>query len=140
MIPVDWEERDKELAEAVRLSAIRIKALPSYPIRVTKTEIADELGKPDLAKWKLSQLPLTSIAFSEVTESLEDFAIRRIQWVSTCYLQEGVCLAQSQLQQQAGLSGKTAALPRVKRTIAEAMERLYLLNSNASAPLPNCAD
>lgn len=133
---VDWESRDTQLAEAVRLSALRLKNVSGCPVRITKTEIAHELGQPNLAKQPLNKLPLTTQALAEVIESLEEFAIRRIRWATDCYLQEKVYPKHWQLNNRAGLSANTAALPQVKKALDAAFKALDSLSTVGNAELP----
>ncbi len=121
---VNWENRDAQLAEAVKASAQRLRNISSYPVRITKTAIANELEQPNLAKGTLDKLPLTAMAVAEEVETLEEFAIRRIWWARDYYHQENVHPKLWQLKKLAGLSSETADLPQVKAAIEAAVQSL----------------
>jgi len=50
-----------------------------------------------LAKRDLEKLPETAKVLSNVTETSEDFAIRRIYWSAEQFRKEGICPSQNQL-------------------------------------------
>lgn len=121
---VNWENRDAQLAEAVKASAQRLRNIAGYPTRITKTAIANELEQPNLAKGTLDKLPLTAMVLAEEVETLEEFAIRRIWWARDYYRQENVHPTLWQLKKLAGLSSETAALPQVDAAIDAAVQSL----------------
>ncbi|MGV0107580.1 TnsD family Tn7-like transposition protein [Nostoc sp. DSM 114160] len=84
---IDWESRDYQLLEAVKLSALNLKNASERPVRITKTAVANNLGDMNLKQWLicskkmlLSKLPLTAKALDEVVETKESFSIRKNFW------------------------------------------------------------
>ncbi len=76
---INWEGRDQQTAEEVRLSAIEILNETSERlIRVTKTEIGRRMGKLPLLFKSLHKLPQTANQLNTVLETMEDFQERRI--------------------------------------------------------------
>lgn len=88
---MDWGSRDAELAEAVRLSAIKLYKQEGRPNQVTIAAISRELGQLALIQKHLDKLPLTAKVLTDVVETRESFAMRRIDWVASCYTEENVC-------------------------------------------------
>lgn len=73
---VNWNERDKDYCVKVKmLHSQLIKQLP--PIRITKTNLAMRLGKVAMFQRKLDRLPKTQQLLSELTETFQQFQLRR---------------------------------------------------------------
>jgi len=73
---VNWENRDVELAEAVRLAAANLYSQTGRPSQVTVAAIARDLGQLALIQKHTDKLPCTSKALSELAETREAFALR----------------------------------------------------------------
>jgi hypothetical protein len=86
---IDWKRRDAEFAAEARATAERLKQAPGRPIRVSKSLIAQEIGVLPIIYSKAHHLPLTKAVLDEVSESLDDWAARRIQWAAECFRQAG---------------------------------------------------
>lgn len=118
----DWHKVDKELAKRVRHEANRIRSSPGKLVRVSPSLVAGNLGKLALVNKRGYLLPLTCQALSEVCESIEDFAIRRIRWKAASFKSQGVSFNRWQLQLRAGLSsGVVARYPLIRATLEEAV-------------------
>ena len=84
---VDWEKRDLEVLDRVKASVNSI-AQTEIPVRVTMSRIGKSLAKPRLCRigllalleQHLDLMPLTRDYLGSVTESIDDFQIRRIRW------------------------------------------------------------
>ncbi len=100
---VDWEVRDKQLAESVISSALRITRGSGSPIRVTVSAIGRDIGQLALLQQHLDKLPLTAEALTDFVETREEFAVRRIQWIAAQYCQEGLQPARWELIRRAGV-------------------------------------
>jgi hypothetical protein len=100
---VDWNMRDRQLAELVKSSAIRIKNAPGRPIRVTLTAIGRDISQTALLQQHLNKLPLTAEKLVEFVETYEEFAVRRIEWAAIQYEQEGTQPARWELIRRAGV-------------------------------------
>jgi hypothetical protein len=92
----DWASYDEQLKLEVLAEAERIKNLPSRPVKVTPGLISSRLDRR-LAKRDLEKLPETAKVLSNVTETNEDFSIRRIQWSAEQFRKEGICPSQNRL-------------------------------------------
>jgi hypothetical protein len=122
---VDWNARDRQLAEQVRQAAKQLRAEPSRPVRVTRKALGRAIDKLELVSRKenLARLPLTARAVAEVSESYGALAIRRIQWVVHQPRSEPILLNRIQLLHQAGIYAQTLP-PEIEPTIQAALDRL----------------
>jgi hypothetical protein len=76
---VDWHERDKlVLAQVQDVVQLLLKA--EKPIRLTTGRIGKTLDLQALLEQHLAQMPQTKAYLESVTESIEDYQIRRIKW------------------------------------------------------------
>jgi len=121
---VNWESRDAELSESVKLVAAQLYNQPERPTQVTIAAIAREMGQLALIQKHLDKLPLTAKIFADLVETRETFAVRRIQWVVECYRQEGICPQKWQLVRRSGLRPEVELLPSVQNAINEALDVL----------------
>lgn len=85
---VDWKQRDSELATTVRTAAERLRQAPGRPLRVSKFAIAQEIGEVAVIYKQAHHIPKTTAVLKEVSESLDDWAVRRIQWAAKNFHQE----------------------------------------------------
>lgn len=76
---VDWAERDKEVLEKVK-DAVRSLLNEDKPARITISRVGKTIGLMALLEKHLEAMPLTKAYLKSVTESVEDFQIRRIKW------------------------------------------------------------
>jgi len=114
---IDWEKRDKEVAEEIKASVYRLQNTNGYPIKLTLTALGREAGYLKMLTMHLDRLPLTKQIVFHVVETPEDFAIRRIWWLARRYQEEHLCPTRSQLVWRVHISKEIAALPRVKEAI-----------------------
>jgi hypothetical protein len=66
-------------------------------------------------------LPLTVKTLTEVSESVEEAAIRRVNWAAKCYCDEGIRPNKWELLARAGMSNKVAKHPQVIAAINTAI-------------------
>lgn len=101
----DWQARDIQLAEDVRLATDRIKAMEGRPTQITVSAIGRALDKKELLQKKnhLDKLPLTKQALDDVVETQLKFAICRVGWAAECFREEEKAPAKSELALRAGV-------------------------------------
>jgi hypothetical protein len=87
---VDWKKRDFQYAFAVKASASHLKNALGRPVQVTKTAIGRDLGAVTLLQQKLHMMPLTAQVLTNVVETHEEYAVRRVWWAAGLYFQERV--------------------------------------------------
>jgi hypothetical protein len=76
---VDWSVRDREILIQVK-SAIDRLLQNNKPVRITVGRIGVILGLKALLEKHLDKLPQTLAYLKSMTETIEDFQIRRIEW------------------------------------------------------------
>jgi hypothetical protein len=75
----------------------------------------------------MDKLPKTAKAVAESVESFEDYLIRKMEWVTDCYLKEGTMPSRVKLLVQAGIRGRAAGKSsRVQKAVNAVMERLSI--------------
>lgn len=65
---------------------------------------------------------------AELSETREEFAVRRVQWAADSFRQENIVPPRWQLVRRAGLRPKAREMILVKEAIATALESLKLDN------------
>ncbi|MEH2039923.1 TnsD family transposase [Nostoc sp.] len=125
---VDWESRDIETMAAVKLSAQQLKDDSTRPIWISRTAIANSLAHPASAwvKRHLKRLPKTAEVLAQLSETREEFAVRRVQWAADCFRQENIVPQRWQLVRRAGLRPEIRELPLVQEAIATALDSFNL--------------
>lgn len=76
---VDWAERDRQVLDNVK-DAVRSLQGEDKPARITISRVGKTIGKLALVEKHLDQMSLTKAYLESVTETVEDFQIRRIKW------------------------------------------------------------
>ena len=112
---MDWPKRDAQLASEVRDAAQCLLKAPGRPIWITKTTIGRTLGKKTLITKEISQLPLTAMALASVVETHQEYALRRLNWATECFLREGIYPKRWQLLSRARREAPNCSLARGER-------------------------
>jgi hypothetical protein len=74
-----------------------------------------------LIQRQLDKLPLTAKTLTEVIETTEEFAVRRIYWVAERYCQESICPKAWQIIRETGIKPYIAEMPKVKEAITSVL-------------------
>jgi hypothetical protein len=85
-IPINWAERDSDLAQKVSIAAEAIRNQPGKPVRVTKMKIAQSLEAKNQILNLSPRLSETKAVLGKMVESREDFAIRRLIWAKEFFV------------------------------------------------------
>lgn len=121
---IDWASRDTHLAQEVSVAAEHLRKSSPRPQRVTRNAIAMYIG----GVWEfwshLEKLPITARKLEDVTESHENFAIRRLWWTVECCRKENIYPTRQQLIRKAGLRA-TIKSARVENAVEEALLSLH---------------
>ncbi len=133
---VDWEKRDLQLAEEVKLAALLLKNLPGRPIRVTTSAIGREVSQLALIQKHLDKLPLTANTLLEYVEAQEEYAVRRVHWAAEKYRREHIYPHRWQLVKHAGVE-RLARKPQVEEAIDAALRSLNSSMSHNSDFTPS---
>jgi hypothetical protein len=124
---LDWAKEDTLLAKAVAEAVIKIKK-SGPPIRVTVKAIAALTGHLARLRKGLRKLPQTASLINSHLESTEDFAVRRIKWVSKSFRTEQIIPTKTAFIRRALIESYVTARNKV---ILQAMEDALLkLGSN----------
>jgi hypothetical protein len=121
---IDWPTRDAEMALAVKQEAEKLRRMPGRPIGISETALAKRIGKLSVISKHGDKLPLTLKALKEMSETIEDYAVRRAQWATACLRAEGIRPSRGQVQIRAAISHRVATRPQVKRAITDALRTL----------------
>lgn len=77
---IDWNKRDQDMAEKVKVVAEQIRNKDGKPIRISSEEIFRQLGVKKVHGTVLEKMPLTLEILKKVTESFLEFDLRRVRW------------------------------------------------------------
>ena len=121
---IDWASRDIQLAEEVKEAAehLRNSSSPS-PRRVTQNAIVSYISRSALSRSDLNRLPLTAKMLAYLTESHEDFAIRRLWGTIQRCRKENVHPTRQQLIRDANLR-KIIGSHRMEKALEDALQSL----------------
>lgn len=137
-IRVDWPKRDVEFSEAVRREAQRLKNSPGRPVRVTASGVASALGCLTMIRRRRDLLPLTIKTLTEVSESVEEIAVRRVEWAARVFRGEGIRPNISEFLMRVGTTTDVAKRPQVEAAINAALLSIQP-SERATAKLPTAA-
>ena len=99
---VDWSLRDREiLAQAQNI--VKELLRENKPVRITIGRIGTTLRCKALLEKHLDKLPQTRAYLESVTETVEDFQIRRIEWAVEKLDSQGEDIKEWKLLRLAGL-------------------------------------
>jgi hypothetical protein len=99
---VDWHERDKLiLAQVMDVLPQLLKA--EKPVRITTGRIGKTLDVQALLEKHIDKMPLTKAYLESVSESIENYQIRRIKWAIVKLEQQGQEVQPWKVVRMAGL-------------------------------------
>ncbi|MBW4599042.1 MAG: TnsD family transposase [Calothrix sp. FI2-JRJ7] len=79
IVKVDWDERDKHILKKA-MDTVQSLLNQEKLVRINKSRIAKNIGSLALIEKHLDLMPLTKAYLESVTETIEEFQIRRIKW------------------------------------------------------------
>lgn len=100
---VDWERRDNEIQSLVQAAVKKLLEMQGKPRRITVSCIGAMIGQRPLLEKHLDKMPMTKELLSEVTETPEQFRLRRIKWAILQLLEGGESLAEWKVFKKAGI-------------------------------------
>lgn len=77
---VDWSQRDKDILRRVQTAVDKIMNAAGKPRRLTMSRIGEICGEKALMEKHLDRLPETQDYLNSVTETEEQFRVRKIKW------------------------------------------------------------
>ncbi|MEB3103976.1 TnsD family transposase [Ferviditalea candida] len=90
---VDWSQRDKDILQRVQTAVDKIMNAAGKPRRLTMSKIGALSGAKALLEKHLDRLPETKAYLNLVTETEEQFRIRKINWAIKELGRDGVELS-----------------------------------------------
>jgi Tn7-like transposition protein D/TniQ len=124
--PVDWQQRDQQLAQLVEISAQRLRHQAGKPMRITLAAIGRDIGQLALLQQHLPKLPAVAQLLDSLVETREAFAIRRIQWVRQQYEEELRIPRRWEFIKRASID-RLATLPQIEEALDSALRKLRSL-------------
>jgi Tn7-like transposition protein D/TniQ len=121
--PVDWRQRDQQLAQLVEISAHRLRHQAGKPTQITLAAIGRDIGQLALLQQHLPKLPVVARLLGHLAETREAFAIRRIQWVTQQYEAEHYHPKRWEFVKRAGIERIVAELS-INEALNEALQKL----------------
>lgn len=86
---IDWDKRDEDVMELVKVAVDVLRNTDDKPERITKTLVAKKINKVTLLQRNLNRLPRTESFLNSNIESLEQFQLRRVKWAIRELSKEG---------------------------------------------------
>ncbi|BBN97583.1 TnsD family Tn7-like transposition protein [Sporolactobacillus terrae] len=99
---VNWVERDQELVKEIKDAVNKLLKFPK-PVRINRSRIGKKIGKLALLERHLAKLPQTNVYLNQVTESVEQFQIRRVRWAAKTLYNQHQDVVAWRIQRLAGL-------------------------------------
>ena len=124
--PVDWQQRDQQLAQLVEISAHRLRHQAGKPMQITLAAIGRDIGQLALLQQHLPKLPAVAQLLDSLVETREAFAIRRIQWVRQQYEEELRIPRRWEFIKRAGID-RLATIPQIEEALDSALRKLRSL-------------
>ncbi len=121
--PVDWQQRDQQLAQLVEISAHRLRHQAGKPTQITLAAIGRDIGQLALLQQHLPKLPVVARLLGGLVETREAFAIRRIQWVTQQYEEELRIPKRWEFIKRAGID-RLATIPQIEEALDAALRKL----------------
>lgn len=76
---INWAVRDREILQQVKQAVEELNQI-TPPVRLTVSRIGTEIGQRNLLEKKINKMPQTKVFLESVTESTEQFQIRRVRF------------------------------------------------------------
>lgn len=103
---VNWLKRDKELLERVQKVAREIRDIADKPVRITVKTLGDGIGQRALLEKHLDRMLETKVFIEEVSESEQDFRLRRVKYVINEMLENGEVIKEWKVLKRAAIKAE----------------------------------
>lgn len=124
----DWKRRDEQLAREVRAYAQELLNLPGRPVRITQNKVLHHLDPSRSFYDRNHHFPLTKHALGQVTETMEEYIIRKIKWVVERCKQDRIAPTRSTLRRLASFpyhANGGVETPAIRTALDTALEMLH---------------
>lgn len=99
---VDWDQRDREVLSQLQKAQMDLLNR-AKPIRISKTSLGKEIANLSLLEKHLHKLPCCIEFIDKVSETKQQFQLRRCRIIIVRMQKEGLPLLEWRIQRQAGL-------------------------------------
>jgi hypothetical protein len=134
---VNWPERDEGLASRIPDAVLKIKARANNPRRISFTRLGRELGMLATIQAKPEKFPKTLQAISEVSETREQFALRRLETAVDHFIGIRLIPNWSELTKRAGINSSLYGRFAIADSVRTALIKVEIAILNQ--PLESCA-
>ncbi|SEO90464.1 TniQ protein [Amphibacillus marinus] len=102
---VDWNERDSTISNEIIPIIVGLMNC-ARPVRVTKSKIGKLINKLALLERHLDKMPLTNFILEDVTETVEEFQVRRVNFYYNKLINHRKSLSLWEIKKVAGLPSR----------------------------------
>lgn len=85
---VDWEQRDEEISDKL-IQAYQRLVHAEKPVFLSKTRLGREIGEIAELDHNIHKLPKSAKTLKALTESIEEYQIRRVEWATSKLIEIG---------------------------------------------------
>lgn len=117
---IDWNGRDEEILIQSQ-NVVNDLLKKEKPVRITISRIGASLGLKALLEKHLDKLPRTKVYLNSVTETVEDFQIRRVRWAVEELERQGEAIMEWKIFRLSGLRENCSG--KVRKAIEESLLR-----------------
>lgn len=100
---VNWEERDKNISQAVSKDIDKLLKLDKI-VRITLSKVGIDTGTLSILEQHLNKLPKTKEVIEQFKESVEDFQIRRVKKIVNDLIKNEEHISEWKIYRKAGIS------------------------------------
>jgi hypothetical protein len=122
--PVDWQQRDQQLAQLVETSAQQLRHQAGNPRQITLAAIGRDIGQQALLQQHLHRLPMTARLVEDFVETRAAYALRRVQWAVKQFEEEQYAPKRWELIKKAGIE-RVMAMPQIREAVENALQQLH---------------
>ncbi len=126
---MEWATIDTETAKTLRLKAARLRA-QDPPQQITRLALERAIGRRGWLEKRLHKLPLSVAVIVEVTETVEDFQVRRVVWAAEELQRQEIPIQVWRLRRLAGLPDQCTA--KVEGLLLETASQVRLVVDSQS--------
>lgn len=116
---INWQKRDEQLLDEVKTIVENWNLFEHHrPKRMTRSSISNKLKSPTVVKAMRGSIPLTQKYIDSISETIEEYHLRKLKWAVKEMCAYNDPLTQTKLLNKAGIR-RTGILPSHKRFLNE---------------------
>ena len=125
---VDWEKRDAEFLQEIK-EKIHYLKITGFKKRYTKTLLISLIGKQAIIEKNYSKLPATMTFLKKVSESKEDYRIRRLINAQVELIKNYIDINRWRLLREAGVREEYLS-PKIEKVVDELLNSKEVKDKN----------